>query len=213
MVIDPEPDDQCLSLDPLSSSLSNLDLLDTVLADFARGKLNSCDTKNLNVIEKTPYSCEDISDLEPLIEAIPDHDVDWVESGLKCLDGNSPVKEHKNDIGEQQSTLQMSYESTELIDGCLSSQVKDVNPYQSRLSDSFCDEIFTELEKTSTFPKQQINWIDGNTGESLLQKEVLSSKEAVEGLFDLNAIKEVDSCSILDFGSCSSENVSPQSTR
>ena len=68
-----------------------------------------------------------------------------------------------------------------------------------------CDEIFTELEKTSTFPRSQINWIDSFTGDKNeinqnitgdrnglknVEVKTLSTREDVEELFDLNANKK-----------------------
>ena len=98
--------------DSFSSSLQNLDLLDTVFADFATGKLRTCDI-------------------------------------------SGPLDVSSNDLYTEREAL--CDESLEhLSDTCQTSQ--------SALSDSFCDEIFDELEKTATFHKYT-DWSSNNNNK------------------------------------------------
>jgi hypothetical protein len=219
---EPHLEEEELQLDSFSSSLSHLDLLDTVLADFTRGKLKSCDkSDNFNVIDKKLDVNEDVvEDLEPLIESIPVHDINWVESGVENLpiinqtQSNivSSVEKITANNDDQCSTLlrtpneYRSELSENQCDEGLNSRSFEstiVNSYQSRLSDSFCDEIFTELERTSTFPRRRINWSDsfpGDANEFLktgdtngfkeIEKKNISTKEDIKELFDLNANKK-----------------------
>ena len=201
---EPHLEEEELQLDSFSSSLSHLDLLDTVLADFTRGKLKSCDkSNNFNVIDKKLDVNEDVvEDLEPLIESIPGHDITWVESGVENLPRISqtqsniissvekitannddqcltlcPPKEYESELSENQCDEGLNSRS-------FGSTI--VNSYQSRLSDSFCDEIFTELERTSTFPRRQINWSDSFTGDA---NEFLQTG-------DTNGFKEIENKNI-----------------
>ena len=192
-------------LDPLSSSLSHLDLLDTVLADFTRGKFKSCDKPtNYNVIDEKSNVVED---LEPLIDAIPVQDVNWIDSGVE----NLPITDQSNivssidslasDIDSQGSMIDAPKAYVSALSEHHCDEVLNIGSFgstivhssQSRLSDSFCDEIFTELEKTATFPRQ-IDWIDAFTGDSnefkqteVLENENSSTKDDWKDLYDLNA--------------------------
>ena len=97
--------------DSFSSSLQNLDLLDTVFADFTTGKLRTCD-----------------------------------------ISGSLDVSSNSNDLHtERERPCDESLEH--LSDTC-----------QSALSDSFCDEIFDELEKTATFHKYT-DWSANNNNK------------------------------------------------
>ena len=104
---------QALPGDSFSSSLQNLDLLDTVFADFATGKLRTCDISG-------PLDVSSSNDL-------------YTERGTLCDES----LEH-------------------LSDTCQTTQ--------SALSDSFCDEIFDELEKTATFHKYS-DWSSNNNNK------------------------------------------------
>ena len=227
-----------MQLDSFSSSLSHLDLLDTVLADFTRGKLKSCDkTNNFNVIEET---LDVIEDLEPFIESIPVHNINWVDSGVEYLPkpeqapSNSSIEQvtpnnvdqlsvvcpseaYKSELSENQCDEAFSGRTFESV----------VNSYQSRLSDSFCDEIFTELEKTSTFPRSQINWIDSYTGDTNeynltgdtnglkdAENKALSTNEDIKELFDLNANKKsFEAFEVIPEKNSTKENTTPQPSR
>jgi len=207
---EPEPLDleEELQLDSFSSSLSHLDLLDTVLADFTRGKLLSCDNSNNCNVIKEDVNTDFIENLEPLIESVPVQDINWIDSGVLSLpvtghDLNDPIIKSNNDGNIQrisEPTLSDIKSDEAISTRTLGSIGKS---YESRLSDSFCDEIFTELEKTSTFPRNQINWIDSytgdkhefnqnNTGDNTknVQSKTLSTREDIEDLFDLNANKK-----------------------
>jgi len=194
-------------LDPLSSSLSHLDLLDTVLADFTRGKLKSCDNAdNYNVIleQIEDKLDENIEDLEP-IESKPIHDINWIDSGVENVPiiKQSSIDEFAADIDSQvlligsksayTSNLSENYCDETLISTNFKSRIES----QSRLSDSFCDEIFTELERTATFPRH-IDWIDAFTGESneykkteIPENQIISIKDDWKELYDVNSNNKI----------------------
>ena len=199
-----------LQLDPFSSSLSHLDLLDTVLADFTRGKLISCDnSNNCNVITED-VNKDFIENLEPLIESVPAQDINWINSGVVSLpvtghDENAdPITKSNNDSNVNRITESLVSDNKSDEANITRTLGLSGTSFESRLSDSFCDEIFTELEKTSTFPRSQMNWIDSYTGDkhefnqnitgetysNSVQSKNLSTREDIEDLFDLNANKK-----------------------
>ena len=112
---------QSPSGDSFSSSLQNLDLLDTVFAEFTAGKLGTCDVSSSN-------------DLPTERERACDESL-----------------EH-------------------LSDTCQTAQ--------SALSDSFCDEIFDELEKTATFRHKYTDWSSNNNNKfENFHQDILETKE------------------------------------
>ena len=201
-----------LQIDSLSSSLSNLDLLDTVLADFTTGKFKSCDNSvNFNVI-KEDVNKDLLDDLEPLIESVPAQDINWIDSGVLSRPQTDQEEYVKVDSIVSSTDDQNSTTSEPTLSDNISDEAINIRTFESmgkscesRLSDSFCDEIFTELEKTSTFPRSQINWIDSFTGDKNeinqnitgdsnglknVEVKTLSTREDIEELFDLNANKK-----------------------
>ena len=127
---------QTESLDSFSTSLQSLDLLDTVLADFARGKLRPCDIDG--PFEDSSY---DLSNENPRAE--------------ERICDESP-----ENLSETCQTL--------LSPGDRS---------QSTLSESFCDEIFDELEKTATFHKFT-DWSSNNENKfEKLHQDFQQTKE------------------------------------
>ena len=115
---------QSPSGDSFSSSLQNLDLLDTIFADFTTGKLQTCDI-----------------------------------SGPMDVSSNGLYKEREKLCDE-----------SHLSDTCQTSQ--------SALSDSFCDEIFDELEKTATFRHKYTDWSSNNNNKfENFHQDILETKE------------------------------------